>query len=188
MSLFNSLPQILFFGLVIFLVGFLILCFKKSDKNLTLIIGAIGFWLLATGFLSVNGFFLKYDVLPSRIMFAVFPMVLLLIYTSISSKALTLAAHIPQTWLIHVQTFRIVMEIILWMLAKQHIIPEIMTWDGHNFDIVVGITAPFVAYLCFTAKKWGKNVALIWNVIGMLFLINVFGQGLLSAPTPFQVF
>ena len=186
--MFDDVTKTLFLGLVIFLIGFLYCCFKRSIKRPMVLAGIVAMWLLITGILSVKGFFTRFDVLPPRIMFAVFPMVLLLVYTSISSKALTLAAHIPQTWLIHVQTFRIVMEIILWMLAKQHIIPEIMTWDGHNFDIVVGITAPFVAYFCFTAKKWGKNVALIWNVVGMLFLINVFGHGLLSAPTPFQVF
>lgn len=131
---------------------------------------------------------MKFDVLPPRIMLAVFPMALLLIYVAFTSKVIPFLTHIPQTWLIYVQAFRIVMEIILWLLAKRHIIPEIMTWDGHNFDILIGITAPAVAYLFFTANKWSPKIALVWNWLGILFLLNVFAHGLFSAPTPFQVF
>ena len=186
--MFDIVPQILFLGLVIFLVGFLHFCFKKSIKRPMALVGIITAWLFITGTLSAKGFFMTFDVLPPRIMLAVFPMIILLIYSAISSKTLMLVTHISQTWLIHVQAFRIIMEIILWLLAKQHLVPEIMTWNGRNFDILAGITAPFIAYFCFTASKWSKKVALVWNGIGILLLINVFVHGLLSAPTPFQVF
>lgn len=186
--MFEDITKTLFLGLVIFLVGFLYCCFKRSIKRPMVSVCIVAIWLLITGILSIKGFFMRFDVLPPRILFAVVPMVLVLIYTVISSKVLPLLTHIPQTWLIYVQAFRIVMEIVLWLLAKEKLVPEIMTWDGHNFDILIGITAPAVAYLCFTANRWSPKIALVWNWLGILFLLNVFAHGLLSVPTPFQVF
>lgn len=186
--MFDDITKTLFLGLLIFLVGFLYCCFKRSIKRPMVSVCIVAIWLLITGILSVKGFFMRFDVLPPRILFAIVPMVLVLIYTAISSKVLPLLTHIPQTWLIYVQAFRIVMEMVLWLLAKEKLVPEIMTWDGHNFDILIGITAPMVAYLCFTINKWSPKIALVWNWLGILFLLNVFVHGLLSAPTPFQVF
>jgi hypothetical protein len=180
-------PNILFLGLVIFLLVFLYVCLKKSTKIPYLILSAILAWLLITGVLSINGFFTNFDTLPPRILFVISPMILLLIYVSFSLKVVPLLRHIPQTWLIHVHAFRIVMEIILWLLAEKHVIPELMTWNGRNFDIIAGVSAPFIAYFCFTTQCWPKNVALYWNILGLLLLVNVFGHGLLSAPLPFQV-
>ena len=184
----SHLPTLLFIGLVIFLLGFLAICIKKCRLSITILLSAIVLWLCLTASLSLSGFFMNFNALPPRIFFAIFPITLLLIAIALSSKATLYLAAIPQTWLINIQAFRVVMEIVLWLLASQHVIPEIMTWNGRNFDILIGATAPFVAYAYSASKDWGRKVAIIWNVLGILLLINVFIHGLLSAPTPFRVF
>ncbi len=44
-------------------------------------------------------------------------------------------------------TVRLPIEIILFKLYLNKMIPQLMTFEGRNFDIVIGITAPIVGYL-----------------------------------------
>jgi hypothetical protein len=78
------------------------------------------------------------------------------------------------------------MELILWQLFVAGSLPVIMTFEGRNVDILVGLTAPLVAWLCFGRRKWSPRVALWWNVAGILILLNVVLHAQLAAPTPYQ--
>jgi hypothetical protein len=87
--------------------------------------------------------------------------------------------------LLHV--VRVPVEVVLFALAVHKTIPEILTFEGRNFDIIVGITAFPMAWWVF-AKAGSKKVLLAWNFVGILFLFNVMIHGILSAPFPFQQF
>jgi hypothetical protein len=63
-----------------------------------------------------------------------------------------------------------------------------MTFEGRNFDIMSGLTAPFVFYFVFIKKTLGTKVILIWNLVCLGLLINVVTNAILSAPFPFQKF
>jgi hypothetical protein len=80
------------------------------------------------------------------------------------------------------------MEIVLWLTFVDNIIPIQMTFEGLNYDILVGLTAPVVACFCFTIKKWSRTVAIIWNFFGLALLLNIVVISVLSAPVPFRVF
>jgi len=61
-----------------------------------------------------------------------------------------------------------------------------MTFEGYNYDILSGISAPIIYYLVFVAKKAGENTLLIWNFICLALLINILVIAALSAQTPIQ--
>ena len=63
-----------------------------------------------------------------------------------------------------------------------------MTFEGRNFDILAGITAPLVLYYGFVKRKLGNTFMLLWNVICLLLLLNIVVNAILSAPFPFQQF
>jgi len=149
---------------------------------------AITAWVAALGFLSLGGFFANFKSLPPRILPALLvPLVAgLLCLRSAATRALL--ARTPPQWPIYLQSFRILMEIILWLLYLQHRAPAIMTFEGRNVDILVGVTAIPVGYLCFVRKVWPARVALWWNVAGILILLNVVVHAQLSTPSPFRVF
>jgi hypothetical protein len=63
-----------------------------------------------------------------------------------------------------------------------------MTFEGRNFDIFSGLTAPVIYYSGFIKKRLGKNVILLWNFICLGLLINIVVNAILSAPFPFQMF
>jgi hypothetical protein len=83
---------------------------------------------------------------------------------------------------------RIPVEIILFWLFINRAVPELMTFEGRNFDILEGITAPFIAYFWLTKRKGNRNLVLIWNLICLSLLINIVVNALLSAPSPIQKF
>jgi hypothetical protein len=80
------------------------------------------------------------------------------------------------------------MELILWALFLAYVIPVQMTFEGLNFDVLVGLTAPVVAYMCFKKKKWPVSVAIFWNFFGLALLATIVTIAILSAPTPFRQF
>jgi len=79
------------------------------------------------------------------------------------------------------------MEIVLLQLFIHKMIPELMTFEGRNFDIIMGITAPIIGFLYL--KKWlRKKGLLVWNIIGLCLILFILLNGLLSAELPFQQF
>lgn len=63
-----------------------------------------------------------------------------------------------------------------------------MTFEGRNFDILSGLTAPVVYYFGFIKKGLNKKLILVWNLICLGLLINIVAIAVLSAPFPFQKF
>jgi hypothetical protein len=47
--------------------------------------------------------------------------------------------------------------------------PKRVTFEGLNYDILVGATAPVIGWL-FMKNKLGLNATLIWNIVGMMIL------------------
>jgi hypothetical protein len=147
---------------------------------------AMAVWLAFTGVLAGLGVFADFSRLPPRLLIAiVIPLVTLLALCRSSAVGRVLDDASPG-WLVYPQAFRIVMELILWQLFVAGSLPVIMTFEGRNVDILVGLTAPLVAWLCFGRRKWSPRVALWWNVAGILILLNVVLHAQLAAPTPYQ--
>ena len=53
--------------------------------------------------------------------------------------------------------------------------------------VLVGSTAPIVAYLFVTRHPWARPAALLWNIAGMADLALALTLGFLSSPGPFQL-
>ena len=68
---------------------------------------------------------------------------------------------------------RIPVELILYWLFLYNWVPELMTFSGINFDILAGLTTPFVIYLGIKKNGLKRNLLLTWNVISMLLLLSI---------------
>jgi hypothetical protein len=142
-------------------------------------------WMLALGVLAAGGAFLRNGRVPPY-----FAAVGLLPSAAgvafVWSRAGTaLLEHTSAVWFVSLQSFRVIVELILWALATQHRLSPLLTFEGRNFDILVGLTALPLAWLCFR-RRAGPLVAVVWNVAGIAILANIVIHALLSAPTPFQ--
>jgi len=184
----EKLTDFLFIAQVMILAAILIRWSARRRVPGVAGLGLIG-WLAVTGSLAINGFFEDWSRLPPRLLPALLvPLIGGLLLLTYSRQTRALLAATPLQWPIYLQSFRILMEIILWLLFVQHRAPAIMTFEGRNVDILVGLTAIPVAYFCFVRKAWPRQVALWWNAISVLVLLNVVVHAQLSTPSPFRVF
>lgn len=158
---------------------------NNSAKANSILIGLV-LWLLLTGALALNDFFLQTSAIPPRLVIAVWPPLLLILGLFITSKGRAFIDSLPLGNVLVVNTVRIPVELtLLWLyLAGQ--VPEIMTFEGQNFDILVGLTAPIIYYFGFVRKSWPKKVLLFWNIASLILLANIVTTAVMAAPTPFQ--
>lgn len=152
---------------------------------------AVGGFLLITGFLALDRWFTDFAGIPPRIMMAIGVAMIGTLIIAFNPKTKRWLQEIPQSWLIGLQSFRIVVEIQLHFLAMTPLFPKMMTWEGANFDIVTGVLAlPIALWVSRLEKSGARETAaraiVFFNVVGLVLLFNVAGRGLLSFPTEFQ--
>jgi len=180
-----TIPQ--YFELIFIAVtAFTGLFFLQANKYFKVVSIIMILWLVLQTVLAEKGFYTKNSGMPPRLAAAVLPPVLFILvcFTTPAGRRYmdTLNPRIL-TWL-HV--VRIPVEFILYTLMIHHLVPAIMTFEGRNFDIISGLTAPFIAYFGYNKKRLSKTVLLIWNFLCLVLLVNVVYYGLLSAPTEIQ--
>ena len=66
-------------------------------------------------------------------------------------------------------------------------IPELMTFEGRNFDIIAGVSAPVIGIL-FWKNKISKKILLFWNFAALSLVLFILFNAILSAELPFQQF
>ena len=83
---------------------------------------------------------------------------------------------------------RIPVELTLLWLFLYKAVPELMTFEGRNFDILSGLSAPIIYYFGFVKKQLSSKIILLWNFICLGLLFNIVIHAILSAPFYFQQF
>jgi hypothetical protein len=142
-------------------------------------------WLATTGILASNGFYLKTDTMPPKILLVVGPALIAGIFLSRTKTAARLLAASSPSFIVGAQSFRLGVEIIFYFLLINNAIPSLMTFEGRNMDIFVGLSALPVAWL-YKRGKLNDQALRIWNYVGLIILLNVMIHGMLSAPSPIQ--
>ena len=136
--------------------------------------------------LGLSGFYEVTTDMPPRLMiFVSFTFLLIIVlFIRSSGKQYIDSLDISKLSLLHI--VRIPVEFVLYLLYVHHAVPELMTFAGRNFDILSGISAPFIFYYGFKKKILKLKLILIWNFICLGLLINIVMHAVLSAPFPFQ--
>jgi len=166
---------------------FTIVMFYYANGKPKLITGIIILWSAIQSLLGYIGFYQVNTGFPPRFAIVLLPTILLIAW-AFNSKG---RQWIKNNREINVSTFlhivRIPVEIVLLYLFFHKMIPELMTFEGMNYDILAGLTAPIVGLLYIKNKVSNKGL-LIWNVIGICLVSLILIIGLLSADFPFQQF
>lgn len=149
-------------------------------------IGLVG-WLALTAVLADRGLFDDFRALPPPMLIAIGLPLVTLLALAFSRRLEPFLAALPPTWPVGAQSFRIAVELVLWQLAVAGVIPDLLSFHGRNWDILVGLSAPVVAYACLVRRAWPVRVAVWWNWAGIVILLNVVVHAQLSAPTPWQM-
>lgn len=160
----------------------------SSKANLLLIV--LSLWIIVQAILGLNFVFSSdTTVFPPKIaIMGVFPATLSIMLVFLTRGGRKFIDGLPLLNLTYLHVGRIPVEITLYLLFINGTVPELMTFEGRNFDILAGISAPFVAYFGISKKKMAKGSLLAWNVICLCLLINIVANAFLSVPSPIQKF
>jgi hypothetical protein len=160
----------------------------RRKKNF--ITSAIVILLLWGGFVSawsISGKMADFSNFPFNLMPVILIPIVIAVPFIASKRTGELLKRIPPANLIRLQSFRFFVEILLWLLFVANMLPVQMTFEGRNFDILAGFTAPVIAVLALK-RQISKSGIIVWNVICLALLLNIVITAILSTPSPWRVF
>jgi hypothetical protein len=154
----------------------------KDRKTLFILI----LWLTAQAALGLAGFYLKVTIVPIRMALLLGPpgLTILVLFATASGRAYLDRFHLKRLTILH--SIRAGIELCLLGLYSYHYIPRLMTFEGANFDILSGLSAPLVWYFAFRRARVNTAILWAWNIVCLLLLVNIVTVALLSVPTPMQ--
>ena len=163
---------------------------ESTQKISTQIFIGLTIWLVIQTILTQKNIYnTDTNSFPPKIMlFGILPTILTIILLFITQKGRNFIDSLPLENLTYLNIVRIPVEIVLFWLFLNKVVPELMTFEGRNFDIIAGISAPFIAYFGLTKLKLSRQIILFWNFICLGLLINIVVNALFSAPSPIQKF
>jgi hypothetical protein len=157
---------------------------KRLFRNTLL---AVVGWTIVVSALSLRGVLSDFTVLPPRFAIVVLVPLITIIFVVRTETVKILLQHTDPAAIIVLQSFRIAVEVLLWLLFIQNLAPVQMTFEGRNFDVLSGLTALPVAWLA-SRKQLSSAWLTAWNLGCLALLINIVATALLSMPTPIRVF
>lgn len=181
-----SLASELVFLLVVILAGVIFLHALPEPKKITA--SVLGFWVLMQSGLAFSGFYQDTQSFPPRMGLAILPAILLIAGLFIHPKGRTYLSSLNLKTLLLLHALRIPVEWCLFDLFHQGYVPQIMTFEGRNFDIVSGILALVLWLWQFRNGGISRSIQIAFNVLGLALLLNIMVLGILSTPTEFQQF
>jgi hypothetical protein len=179
----------LFIATTLLTLGLLYRTFANVSKPIApKVMWGLAAWLAVQGIILATGFYTKTDTLPPRFALAIVPPFIAMIYFLTNKTSADFLNKILLKDLTLVHICRIPVEIGLLWLYQSRQIPQIMTFEGRNFDILSGITAIIMVWYAFQNGSTKRTPLLIWNIICLALVINIVTIGILAVPTPVQQF
>ncbi|AKD56718.1 hypothetical protein [Spirosoma radiotolerans] len=170
------------------LFSFLMAVRQSMPKRTLPLLAGLLIWLLLLGLLASQDLFLNLNAKPPRLPLAVVLPLLLIILLFVSRGGRRFLDALSLPAITYLNTVRVLVEITLYGLFIHHQVPELITFEGRNFDIIAGLTAPIIAYFSFNRPVLSTRWLFLWNVLALLLLTNVVTHAILSTPLPFQQF
>ncbi len=183
----ETLPSgltLLFILTIIITIAFF---YKASNQSKVFLIFISG-WIVVQSIISLSGFYTVTDNLPPRFALVPIPLFICILLLFFTRKGQYFLDHLNLKTLTLLHIVRIPVEICLFWLFTYKTIPQLMTFEGRNFDIISGISAPIIYYFGFVKPSISKTVLLYWNFICLGLLLNIVINAALSAPFPLQQF
>jgi fatty acid desaturase len=174
--------NLLFLVTAIFTIVFFWLSNKEAKKTTLLLI----IWSILQLGIAFIGLYHNTEGFPPNFLYVIVPP-FILIFIGINAKVKkSVVKHrsLSTSTLLH--SVRLPVGLTLFYLFQHQLVPELMTFQGRNFDIIAGITAPFMSWL-YAKNKLSNIILLTWNIFCLGLVLFVFINGILSARLPIQL-
>jgi hypothetical protein len=175
----------LIFMLTTFLTVFIFYRAASRSKITLLVLLVLLALQMITG---LSGFYTVTNTIPPRFMLLPVPPLLFILILFLTAKGRQYIDGLDKKFMTLLHIIRVPIEITLFLLFIHKTVPQLMTFEGRNFDILAGLTAPFIYYFGFVKNKIPGKLLLAWNFICLGLLLNIVINAILSAPFPFQQF
>lgn len=154
-----------------------------SKVFLTLAIG----WTALQSIFGISGVYQETESVPPRmLLFGFFPVLFIIALTFSTTKGKAFIDQINLKVLTYFHSIRIAVEVILLLLFYNGVMSVYMTFEGSNFDLFSGVTAPIAAFMAFRKAEVNRKLLIWWNIICLLLLLNVVITAVFAIPSPFQ--
>jgi hypothetical protein len=164
-----------------------ILFYKATERSrITLVI--LASWLALQAVVGLSGFYTVTNTFPPRFLLLPLPPVIVIVGLFLSPRGRQYIDSLDTKILTILHTIRIPVEFVLLWLFMNNVVPQLMTFEGRNFDIISGLTAPAIFYFGYIKRRIDRKLILLWNIICLGLLINIVVNAVFSVPFPFQKF
>ncbi len=157
-----------------------------ASARATRLAAAIVAWLAVLAALASSGLLARFDLRPPPMFLVLGGALALFTFVGRRPEAGALLDAAPRAWPVAMQTMRVPIELMLYSLFAAGRLPIHLTFEGRNFDVLVGLSAPLVAYLVHT-RRAGSRVLLVWNVASLALLANIVGMAITTMPGPLHL-
>jgi hypothetical protein len=130
-------------------------------------------WLLLQAGLSLQGVYVAPEAMPPRLALALVPTLLVIGVLFLTHRGRVYVDGLQLDTLTWLHVVRVPVELVLFGLFLYQVVPERMTFEGRNWDILSGLSAPLVYYAVFRGKQLGRIALLGWNIACLSLLLNV---------------
>lgn len=160
--------------------------FQAATRSRTFLLIATG-WIVLQSILALGDVYQDTAALPPRlILFGILPALIAIAITLLVRSGKSFIGRIDLKRLTLFHAIRIPVEVVLALLYHQGKVSVFMTFEGTNFDLFSGLTAPLVAYLAFRSSGRNDRLLIGWNILCLLLLLNVVITAAFALPSPFQ--
>ncbi len=160
---------------------------EVTRRKLTIVIAVEVVFLAVTFAIARAGLLSRFDTLPPPLMRLLGPTMIAVVVLAFGRAGGRLARTLPLAALVGFHGFRVLVELVLFSLHRDGVVPPQMTFAGLNYDVVTGLTALPVAFL-YARGTVGRGAVLAWNVMGTGLLFTIITIAMLSVPGPLRVF
>lgn len=166
-------------------IGFLLIAVRQSVFETIpakILVFLLAFWTIFQAMLALSGFYQSPTFPPRIVLFGVLPTLLLILSYFIFFRE-SFIEKLPLKILTLLSVIRIPVELVLLWLFQGGLVPQSMTFEGRNFDILSGLSAPLVYFLAFRGSKTNRILLIVWNLLALALLCNIVTTAILAFPT-----
>ncbi len=153
-----------------FLLIFLILHYSKQRKRYFrgyLLFFAL--WLTYIMALQQSTVLEDFNLPPRIPLLVVVPAIVCILILTGQKKFREVVESTPLYVPVYLQSFRIIVEVLIYGAYLNGIFPKRATFEGMNFDVLVGLSALIIGYLV-QRKKLNHKGLFIWNIVSLMVL------------------
>jgi hypothetical protein len=138
-------------------------------KSIVRYLAICAIWMAYLSILSATGVLDNFGLPPRVVLLVVLPAIAGIIFFSGRKSFRVILQQTPLHLPVYLQSFRIIVELLIYGAFVQGIFPEKATFNGMNYDILVGISSLIMGAMVQRDKI--KPIGLlVWNVVSLVIL------------------